>query len=51
MKTQKELDNCKRLTLAIEYLRGHEDMDSIIKQIKKVLRNKLNRVNETIRDI
>ena len=51
MELTKELDNCRRLIWAIDYLRGQEGMNPIINQVKKVLHNKLNRINETIRDI
>tara|TARA_R100001443_G_C3357558_1_gene178300 strand:+ start:1744 stop:1899 length:156 start_codon:yes stop_codon:yes gene_type:complete len=51
METTRQLENCKRLIRGIEYLRGQEGMDPIINQVKKVLHNKLNKINETIRDI
>lgn len=51
MEAQKELHNCKRLVLAIEYLKDQQGMDPIIDQVKKTLHNKLNRINEAIRDL
>ena len=51
METTRELDNCRRLIWAIDYLRGQEGMDPIINQVKKTLHNKLNRINEAIRNL
>ena len=51
MDLTKQLDNCRRLIWAIDYLRGQEGMDTIIDQVKKSLHNKLNRINEAIRDL
>ena len=51
MDLTKQLDNCRRLVWAIKYLQGQEGMDAIIDQVKKSLHNKLNRINEAIRDL
>lgn len=47
-----ELENCIRLLKAIHYLQEQQGMESSIREIKKVLNHKLNKIlNETIRKV